>query len=71
VETYGARVPEGWRDEARRRALLAGLPSRFAFVPPALEPVRDRAGAIVDVRLVSPVALDALMLSWSAVATEE
>ena len=70
VETYGARAPEGWRDEARRRAELAGIPAQIAFVPPALEPVRDPTGAIVDVRAVVPVDLESLMLSWSAIAAE-
>ena len=70
VETYGARAPEGWREEAARRAELAGLPARFALLPPSLDPVRDATGAIVDVRLVAPVDFTTLMLSWQAVADE-
>ncbi|MBN1770096.1 MAG: hypothetical protein JXB32_02450 [Deltaproteobacteria bacterium] len=70
VETYGARAPEGWREEAARRAELAGLPARFAFVPPSLEPVRDATGAVVDARLVVPVEVERLLMSWKAVAEE-
>ena len=67
VETYGARAPEGWREEAARRAALAGIPARFAFVCPSLEPVRDASGEVVDVRLIDPVDFPTLMMSWKAV----
>ncbi|MBI5489662.1 MAG: hypothetical protein HY905_20175 [Deltaproteobacteria bacterium] len=67
VETYGATAPEGWRDEAARRATLAGIPPRFAFVCPSLEPVRDQTGAVVDVRLIDPVDFPTLMMSWKLV----
>jgi dipeptidyl-peptidase-3 len=70
VETYGAAAPEGWRDEAVRRTELAGLPARFAFLPPSLEPVRDASGAIIDVRLVAPVDFDTLLMSWKSVSEE-
>ena len=70
VETYGARAPEGWREEAARRAELAGLPARFAFVPPSLQPVRDASGAVVDAQLVVPVDPETLLMSWKAVAEE-
>lgn len=70
VETYGAKAPEGWREEAARRAELAGLPSSFAFVSPSLEPVRDATGAVIDARLVVPVEVERLMMSWRAVAEE-
>ncbi|MBI5500128.1 MAG: hypothetical protein HY907_07780 [Deltaproteobacteria bacterium] len=67
VETYGATAPEGWREEASRRATLAGIPGRFAFVCPSLEPVRDATGAVIDVRLIDPVDFPTLMMSWKAV----
>lgn len=70
VETYGARAPDGWREEAARRAELAGLPPAFAFVPPSLEPVRDATGAVIDARLVVPVDPEALLMSWKAIAEE-
>jgi dipeptidyl-peptidase-3 len=70
AETYGTQIPEGWREEAARRAELAGLPARFAFVPPSLEPVRDAAGTVVDARLVAPVDVETLLMSWKAVAEE-
>jgi dipeptidyl-peptidase-3 len=68
VATYGARAPEGWREEAAHRAELAGIPARFAFVPPSLDPVRDADGVVVDVRLVDPVDFPTLLMSWRAVA---
>ena len=70
VETYGARAPDGWREEAARRAELAGLPPAFAFLPPALEPVRDATGAVVDARLVVPVNPETLRTSWKSIAEE-
>jgi len=70
VETYGARAPAGWREEAARRAELAGLPPGFAFVPPSLEPVRDATGAVIDARLVAPVDPETLLMSWKAIAEE-
>jgi hypothetical protein len=36
------------------------------FVMPALEPVRDAAGAVVDVAISYPLDLTAQMLAWSA-----
>ncbi|MDI7266695.1 MAG: hypothetical protein QME96_01715, partial [Myxococcota bacterium] len=68
VETYGAQAPRGWREEARRRADLAGMPRHVAFLPPALEPIRGPDGRIVDVRAVTPVDFEALMLAWSVVS---
>jgi dipeptidyl-peptidase-3 len=70
VEAHGARAPAGWREEAARRALLAGLPPRFAFLPPWLDPVRDERGEAVDARATAPTDLEPLMFSWSAVGTD-
>jgi dipeptidyl-peptidase-3 len=66
IDTYGVHVDTALRDEVVRRVDALDLPSYTGFVMPELEPVRDEAGAIVDVRITYPLDLETQMLRWSA-----
>jgi dipeptidyl-peptidase III len=65
METYGVHFDPALRDEVVRRVEALDLPSYTGFVMPRLEPVRDEAGAIVDVRISYPRDFTAQMLEYS------
>ncbi len=71
IQTYAVRVDTGLRDEVVRRAEEAGLPDSFAAVMPRLEPVRDAAGQVQDVRAHHDEDLATQMLRFSALARQE
>ena len=64
-ETHGIHFDPALRDEVVARVDAVGLPSYSGFVQPRLEPVRDDAGAIVDVAITYPQDLTAQMLEYS------
>jgi dipeptidyl-peptidase-3 len=64
-ERYGVHVDPALRDEVVARVDRLKLPSYTGFVQPALEPVRDERGEIVDVRITYPLDLERQMLEYS------
>jgi dipeptidyl-peptidase III len=66
VETYGVHFEPALRDEVVARVERLQLPSYTAFVMPALEPVRDANGEIIDVSISYPLDLKTQMLAYSA-----
>ncbi len=68
-ETHGIHFDPALRDEVVARVDAVGLPSYTGFVQPRLEPVRDDAGAIVDVKISYPRDLTAQMLEYSGKRT--
>ena len=70
-ETYGVHFDPALRDEIVARVDLLKLPSYTGFVQPRLEPVRDEAGRITDVRISYPRSLEQQMLEYSGKVTVE
>ena len=68
-ERYGIHFDPALRDEVVARADRLGLPSYTAFVQPRLEPVRDAAGRLADVRISYPLDLERQMLEYSTGTT--
>ena len=64
-ETYGIHFDPALRDEIVARVDAIGLPSYSGFVQPRLEPVRNGAGEITDVKISYPQDLTAQMLEYS------
>jgi dipeptidyl-peptidase-3 len=64
-ERYGIHFDPALRDEVVARVERLKLPSYTAFVMPRLEPVRDRTGAIENVRVSYPMDLERQMLEYS------
>ena len=65
-ETYGVHFDPGLRDEVVARVDHLNLPSYTGFVMPRLEPVKDGAGMITDVKISYPCDLTAQMFEYSA-----
>ena len=65
-ETYGVHFDPELRDEVVARVEHMNLPSYTGFVMPKLEPVKDDAGNITDVKISYPCDLTAQMLDYSA-----
>jgi dipeptidyl-peptidase-3 len=65
VNTYGANLDPGWRDEVVRRARDINLPTRGAFLSPIIEPIRDAAHHVVDAKIRYPADLADVMLTYS------
>lgn len=66
-ERYGVHFDPALRDEVVARVDHLKLPSYTGFVMPKLEPVRDDAGAIVDVAISYPCDLARQMLEYSRI----
>lgn len=64
-ETCGVHFDPALRDEVVARVDRLNLPSYTGFVMPKLTPVRDEAGAIVDVAISYPCDLTRQMLEYS------
>lgn len=64
-ESHGIHFDAALRDEVLERVASVGLPSYSGFVQPRLEPVRDAAGSITDVRITYPLDFTAQMLEYS------
>jgi dipeptidyl-peptidase-3 len=64
-EAHGTHFDPALRDEVLARTDALDLPAYTGFVQPELEPVRDAAGAIVDVRIAYPCDLTAQMLRYA------
>jgi dipeptidyl-peptidase-3 len=64
-DTYGVYFDAALRDEIVARVDRLNLPSYTGFVQPRLRPVRDAAGAIVDVDISYPLDLEQQMLEYS------
>jgi dipeptidyl-peptidase III len=64
-EAHGTHFDPVLRDEVLARTDALNLPAYTGFVQPELEPVRDAAGAIVDVRIAYPCDLTAQMLRYA------
>ena len=64
-ETYGVHFDPEMRDEVVARVDHLNLPSYTGFVMPKLEPVTDRGGAIIDVKISYPCDLTTQMLEYS------
>jgi dipeptidyl-peptidase-3 len=64
-ETHGIHFAPALRDEVVARVDRLDLPSYTGFVMPRLTPVRDAAGAIVDVEVSYPLDLATQMLEYS------
>ena len=64
-ETYGVHFDPALRDEVVARVDRLRLPSYTGFVMPTLTPVRDAAGAIVDVEISYSCDLTTQMLEYS------
>ena len=65
-ETYGVHFDPELRDEVVARVEHLNLPSYTGFVMPKLEPVKDGAGNITDVKISYPCDLTAQMFEYSA-----
>lgn len=65
VEEHGVFFDPALRDEVVARVQRVDLPSYTGFVMPALEAVRDKAGAITDVRVSYPLDFTKQMLEYS------
>ena len=65
VEAHGVHFDPALRDEVVARVDRLDLPSYTGFVMPRLSPVRDQAGAIVDVLVSYPMDFAAQMLEYS------
>jgi dipeptidyl-peptidase-3 len=68
-ERYGIHFDAALRDEIVARVDRLNLPSYTGFVQPKLEPVRDAAGRITDVRISYPCDLERQMLEYSGLRT--
>ena len=66
-EAHGIHIDAALRDEVVTRVDRLDLPSYTGFVMPKLTPVRDAAGAIVDVEVSYPLDLATQMLEYSSV----
>jgi dipeptidyl-peptidase-3 len=64
-ETHGVHFDPALRDEVVARVDRLKLPSYTGFVMPKLEPVRDGAGALVDVTISYPCDFTTQMLEYS------
>jgi len=64
-EAHGTHFEPALRDEVMARTDALDLPAYTGFVQPELEPVRDAAGAIVDVRIVYPCDFTGQMLRYA------
>jgi dipeptidyl-peptidase-3 len=64
-ETYGVHFDPEMRDEVVVRVDHLNLPSYTGFVMPKLEPVTDRGGAIIDIKISYPCELMTQMLEYS------
>jgi dipeptidyl-peptidase III len=64
-ESYGVHFDPALRDEVVTRVETLDLPSYTGFVMPRLQPVRDEAGAIIDVEISYPLDFTAQMLEYS------
>jgi dipeptidyl-peptidase-3 len=64
-EAHGTHFAASLRDEVLARTDALDLPAYTGFVQPELEPVRDAAGALVDVRISYPCDLTAQMLRYA------
>lgn len=65
-EQYGVHIDPEVRDDVVRRVDALGLPSYTGFVMPALEPVCDDRGEVMDARISYPRDFTAQMLDYSA-----
>jgi dipeptidyl-peptidase III len=64
-EAHGTHFAAALRDEVLARTEALDLPAYTAFVQPELEPVRDAAGAVTDVRMTYPCDFTAQMLRYA------
>jgi dipeptidyl-peptidase III len=64
-EAHGVHFDPALRDEVLARVEALDLPSYTGFVMPRLRPVRDEAGAIIDVEISYPLDFTAQMLEYS------
>jgi dipeptidyl-peptidase-3 len=64
-EAHGTHFAASLRDEVLARTEALDLPAYTGFVQPELEPVRDAAGAITDVRITYPCDFAAQMLRYA------
>jgi dipeptidyl-peptidase-3 len=64
-DEYGIKFDPKLRDEVIERYRRLDVPAYTGFVMPRLQPVRDAAGAITDVRVSYPMDLEQQMLEWS------
>jgi len=64
-EAHGTHFEPALRDEVLARTEALDLAAYTGFVQPELEPVRDAAGAITDVRITYPCDLTAQMLRYA------
>jgi dipeptidyl-peptidase-3 len=64
-EAHGTHFDPALRDEVMARTDALDLPAYTGFVQPELVPVRDAAGAVVDVRIAYPCDLTAQMLGYA------
>ena len=64
-EAHGTHFEPALRDEVLARTEALDLAAYTGFVQPELEPVRDGAGAITDVRITYPCDLTAQMLRYA------
>jgi dipeptidyl-peptidase III len=64
-EAHGTHFEATLRDEVLARTEALDLPAYAGFVQPELEPVRDAAGAVIDVRITYPCDFTAQMLRYA------
>jgi dipeptidyl-peptidase III len=64
-EAHGTHFEPALRDEVLARTEALDLPAYTGFVQPELEPVRDRTGAVTDVRITYPCDFTAQMLRYA------
>ena len=64
-EAHGTHFEPALRDEVLARTDALDLPAYTGFVQPELEPVRDAAGAITDVRITYPCDFAGQMLRYA------
>lgn len=64
VETYGVKINPELHKEVLSRYERLGVKAYKGFIQPRLEPVKDDAGAIIDVKIVYPSSFFDQMLEY-------
>lgn len=65
VDKYGLKVNIAWRDEVLERVKNFDAPLYSGFIFPELKPLKDGAGAIVDIEASYPLDFAKQMLDWA------
>ena len=65
VENYGVKVDKDLHEQVLSRSEALDIPPYSGFVNPILEPVRNEAGEITDIKVTQPESFEDQMLFYS------